>query len=143
MENVAEYYFERLSKSLTPGPVLTELYGALYNFKTTRSEIIMFNKLIKVFGRFTVFFSTIDLAGTYPVRQDNPYPLLYAICKNKFERTHHSAFLRASTPLDKYLENIDKEIEIVEKAWAREKKKEEKAKKKEEKKVEQQKETDG
>jgi hypothetical protein len=82
----------------------------------------MFNKLIKVFGRFTVFFSTIDLAGSYPNRIDNPYALLYTICKNKFERTHNSSFAQSSTPLDKYLDTIDEEIEKVIKAWEKENK---------------------
>lgn len=111
MENSAEFYYEKLKDNANPGAVLAALYCTLYGSDVTRSEIIMFNKLIKVFGRFIVFFSVIDMAGSYPDSVDNPYSLLYTICKRKFEATHVNGNLQSREPLNKFLSNLDREIE--------------------------------
>jgi len=108
-ENVSEYYYEKLNNSVSPGPILAALYGSLYGFTYTRAEIIMMNKLVKIFGRFTVFFSVLDMAGTYPERSDNQYPLLYKICKNKFERTHGGVFIPSHGSLKKFADDVIKE----------------------------------
>lgn len=110
MENSAEFYYEKLKSSDRPGTVLAALYCSLYGIDTTRSEIIMFNRLLKVFGRFTVFFSVIDMVGSYPDNVENPYSMLYTICKRKFEASHAESHLQSREPLDKYISNLDKEI---------------------------------
>jgi hypothetical protein len=115
MENSSEYYYEKLKNSISPGLVLAAMYGVLYDFQQGRSEIIMMNKLIKIFGRFTVFFSILDMVGTYPDKQENVYPLLYTICKKKFENAHSSILTQSSQPLDKYLKNIDKTLDSLSK----------------------------
>lgn len=112
MENASEYYYERLKNDNKPGVVLANLYCNLYKIKTTRSEIMMFNKLLQTFGRYTVFFSVLDAFGSYPDQADDPYPLIYAICKSRFEKAHNNDFSSPSREsLDRIIKGIDKEIE--------------------------------
>lgn len=70
----------------------------------------MFNKLIKMFGRFTVFFAVIDLLGTKQEPPEEPYAYIYSICKRKFEAAHGEATTQAREPLDKYISDIDRQI---------------------------------
>ncbi len=111
MENSAEFYYEKLKNSVTPGTVLASLYCVLYNRDVTRSEIIMFNKLLKIFGRFLVFFAVLDMVGSKPSGIDSPYPYLYEICKRKFEAVHGDSSLQARESLEGYIKNLQKEIE--------------------------------
>lgn len=116
MENSSEFYYEKLKNTTNPGPVLAALFGSLYDIVPTRSEIIMMNRLIKVFGRFTLFFSVLDMAGTYPDKVENPYPLLYTICKRKFEHSHSDSFIQSHESLDKFLDGVEKELNILKKS---------------------------
>lgn len=111
MENSAEFYYEKLKTSLSPGAVIAALYVSNYGGDVGRSEIIMFNKLIKMFGRFTVFFSVIDMIGSMENKPEQPYPYIYTICKRKFEMAHGEANTQSREPLSKYIQDIDKQIE--------------------------------
>lgn len=113
MENSAEYYYEKLKSSISPGAVIAALYCSSYGTEVGRSEIIMFNRLIKMFGRFTVFFAVIDMIGSIQNKPDESYPYIYAICKRKFEAAHGASSTQAREPLDKFLNDLDKQIEKV------------------------------
>jgi hypothetical protein len=113
MENSADFYYEKLTKSLTPGSVVAALYCSTYSKEVGRSEIIMFNKLIKMFGRNIVFFSVIDMAGSMPEPPDEPYPYIYAICKRRFELAHGESTTQSREPLDKFINDINRQIEKV------------------------------
>lgn len=69
----------------------------------------MCNRLIKIFGRFTVFFSIVAMAGTYE-KVDDPFRLLYRICERKFEAAHGEALTQARESLDSYLNSLEKDI---------------------------------
>ena len=111
MENSTEFYYEKLKGSISPGAVVAALYCSAYSIEVGRSEILMFNKLIKFFGRFTVFFSVIDMIGSMEHRPDHPFPYIYTICKRRFEETHGEGSSHVREPLDKYIKDLDKEIQ--------------------------------
>jgi hypothetical protein len=111
MEASSEYYYSQLAKADNPGVILSAFYCGFYGIKQTRSEIIMFNKLLKVFSRFTVFSSVMDLIGSKHMRMEDPYPYLFEICQRKFETTHLDSSLQARESLTKYLEKLDEELE--------------------------------
>ena len=115
LENSSEYYFEKLKSSTNPGAILSAMYCTLYDKEPSRADIIMCNRLIKVFGRFTTFFSIIDMAGSYPELPTNPYPLLYTICKRRFEVSHIDSNINARESLEGYISDMQKEIEKVKK----------------------------
>lgn len=70
----------------------------------------MFNRLVRMFGRFTVFFSVIDMLSMQH-KPDEPYPYIYAICKRRFEAAHGEATTQAREPLDRFISQLDKQIE--------------------------------
>lgn len=114
MENQAEFYYEKLNSKVPPGQVLMEYYRET----TGRQDglgIIMVNKLIKMYGRFTTFFAIQDLAK-YDNLEGNVFPLLLTICKNRFERANNTTFSLAHQPLDKYLKDLDKQREAARKS---------------------------
>ncbi len=120
MENIAEFYYNRLATDPNPAKVLTELYFHVTGKNTTKSEIIMYNKLIKIFGKYTAFFSTLDL-GKYEEGEitGTPYALLYTICKSRFERQTGNSLIPAFEPLDKLVEQIEEEKEKARKRKVR------------------------
>ena len=112
MENEAEFYYEKLKAATDSGKVLREFFRAMTGKDTGRTEIIMINRLIKMFGRFTVYFGIMDLSR-YPTEKliGDLYPLLYTICKSRFEKIHTETFSVSHESLDKYLKEIQKERE--------------------------------
>lgn len=109
MENQAEFYYEKLKSQLNPGQVLLEFYKEVTG-RTDGLGIILVNKLIKMFGRFTTYFAIMELAK-YDKLQGNVFPLLLTICKNRFEKANDIIFSASHESLDKYLRELDKERE--------------------------------
>jgi len=100
MENMLDYYYERLEKDGSrPGNVITSFYGDLFSIKSGRKEIIMFNRLIKIYGRYITFFSVLDLTNVKSLNHGNLYGLLHAICKSRFEKSHPRSTLPSSNSL--------------------------------------------
>lgn len=114
MENQAEFYYEKLKVATNPGQVLLEFFREITGKDAGRSEIIMINKLIKYFGRFLVYFSIMDLSRYEGNLEGNIYPLLYTICKGRFERIHAESFLPSHESLDRTITSLEKEAEAVE-----------------------------
>lgn len=112
MENQAEFYYEKLRVSKEPGKVLLEFYKEIVNENAGRSEIIMINKLVRLFSRFTVYFSIMDLSRYESDKLvGNLYPLLYTICKSRFEKAHNGTIDSAQESLDRILKELEKERE--------------------------------
>lgn len=114
MENQAEFYYEKLKNSVNHGQVLLEFFREITGLDAGRSEIIMINKLIKLFGRFTVYFSILDLVRYEGKLEGNLFPLLYTICRGRFERIHSESFMPSHESLDRTITNLEKDIERVE-----------------------------
>lgn len=109
MENQAEFYYEKLKVSANPGQVLLEFFREITDRDAGRAEIIMINRLIKLFGRFTVYFAIMDLSKyQYEQLNGNLFPLLYTICKGRFDKIHVETFSVSHESLDKYLKEIEK-----------------------------------
>lgn len=111
-ENSSEFYYEKLKDADKPGAVISAFYCALYNVPMSRAIAFMCNRLVSRFGRFTVFFSLLDMAGSYQ-EVINPYPLLSKICTRKFEAAHGDVFSRSHESLDGFLSSLDKELAQV------------------------------
>lgn len=115
MENQAEFYYEKLKATTNSGQVLLEFFREMTNKDAGRSEIILINRLIKIFGRFTVYFAIMELSK-YDKLEGNLYPLLYAICKSRFEKIHDETFSAAHESLDKFLRDVEKERQKVQRS---------------------------
>lgn len=64
-----------------------------------------------MFGRTTVFFSVVDLLGSKQDPPEDAYGYIYAICKRRFESAHGQSTTQSREPLDKYIRDLDKQIE--------------------------------
>jgi hypothetical protein len=111
MENSAEFYYEKLKGTANPGPILAAMLCSLYDAEVTRSDIIICNKLIKTFGRFTTFFSILDMVGSCPDKPQEVYPYLFTICKRKFEAAHFDSTIQSYESLDSFIKGLGREIE--------------------------------
>lgn len=107
-EGLAELFFARLKTTTNPGVVLAQFYGALLNVDYGRSDIISFNRLIKIFGKSIVFFTIIDISRKETFTEF-PYGLIFKICKDKLE-----AILQTEISLSS-LYSLDSRINIMEK----------------------------
>ncbi len=109
-ENLAELFFSKLKTSQTPGVILAQFYGALFNVEYGKSEIIKLSKLTKVFGRNSVFFAIIDLTKGSDFTEF-PYGLIHYICRTKLERNLGAEVTSASfDSLDRSITEAKKEI---------------------------------
>jgi len=114
-ENLAELYYERLRTTTNPGATLANFMCELTGKEPSKSYVIQINKLIRIFDRYNVFFSIIDLSNVRDLK-DNIYPLLYTICRGRFEKQHQSSTVVQFNKLDKELRDIGKDIEKAKKA---------------------------
>jgi hypothetical protein len=110
-ENIAEFYYAKLKDTTNPGLTLATFYQELLGRTITKSEIIMYNRLIKVFGRFTVFLATLDLVNVQNLT-DVPYGLLFKICKDRIEKLSQNDITTASsTDLSRDIASMEREQE--------------------------------
>jgi len=112
MENKAEFYYEKLKSNVEPSVVLREFFTEITGMPVGRTEIIMINKFLKIFGRFTLFFAIMDLANVRELT-GSLHGLLYAICKSRFEKTHGASNVQAFVSLDKQISNLQKQKEKI------------------------------
>jgi len=83
-ENLFEIYRTELLDSKDPGKTLRKLYWELLEVSPNRSDIIMINKLIKVYGRWNVFYAVVEIYGMKnPVLEKNTYGLFKTIIDKK------------------------------------------------------------
>jgi len=109
-EGLSDLYFSKLKTSVNPGVVLAQFYGAIMGLEIGRSEIIMFGKLVKIFGRSSVFFSVIDISRI-DTPKEFPYGLLHHICRTKLEKsTEESLALTSMYSLERKITELEKEI---------------------------------
>ncbi len=115
MENSAEYYYEKLKTADKPGVVLATFYCSLYNLDVSKSEIIMFNKLIRTFSRFVVYFGILDTFGSKSMKPpEEPFPYIYEVCKRRFETVHVDSTIQSREPLDKCIAALNERVEEIE-----------------------------
>lgn len=114
MENISEFYYKNLVPSTTPAVILLQYYSAISDTQGGRSEIIKLNKLIKLFGRFRVFFALMALANsraTLGVDDQFPFGLLFKICRDEIEKQADAESAAvASRDLGKDISMLQKEI---------------------------------
>lgn len=116
MENLYNYYYEQLPKTTNPGRLLTEFFVRLFDLeqKPTRSDFILINRLVKIFGRFIVFFSLVDVAGRENITATSVrdvYGYLFTVCKSKItqqiEPDAYASQVNLEPIVNKYIKQIE------------------------------------
>lgn len=114
MENISEFFYEKLKGATSPGMVLLQFYSAITDTTGGRSEIIKLNRLVKLFGRFSVFFAIMSLGNSkLDLGVDDKFPmgLLFKICKDELEKkSRDDTAMVASRDLSKEIDALQKEI---------------------------------
>jgi hypothetical protein len=122
MENTADFYYEKLGATDKPGSVLAKFYEELFSRAYSVQDIIMFNKLIKVYGKYIPYFAILDLFSYEKAEiSDNMFGLLAYYCKKRLEQKTDIAVLNdayknldnlASKVFDRIEEQRDKPLKI-------------------------------
>ena len=117
MENQAEYYYDQLSTTTNIGLTLAKFYSSIFGTEINRNIIIIMNKLIKMFGRFTVYFAILDMFGMEDRvdNRENPRALLTYFCKKRTEEKYNISLNGSYEDLTKTIKDIEKKMAIVRK----------------------------
>jgi hypothetical protein len=84
-ENLAEEFITKLASTEDSGNILTQFYSRAFDFPFDGRMIGMFRKLIKMYGRYTVFFSLIDIYEMPDVNHQKIFGLIQYFCKKRLE----------------------------------------------------------
>jgi hypothetical protein len=87
-EGLVNIYFKRLivDNEPNPGKILSQFFWELFEVAPKVQDIILFNKLIKLFGREIVFEVVIDSFNINGIDTDKSlYPLFLSMAKRKYE----------------------------------------------------------
>ena len=116
MENISEYYYNLLGKSTNPGVDLAKMYGAIFDIKPERKHFMMFNKLIKVYDRFTIFSAILTVSEMENVDHNKYlYPLFSSIAKKRFEKSTGMANIESMESAEKRIKSLERKIKNLEK----------------------------
>ena len=110
MENIAEYYFEQLHNSTSPGVVLAKLFCQLFDKEINKSDFVTFGRLVKLYGRFITYFAILDFYGVPDANALDPLPLLYFFCKKRLEQKNPEVYNGAYKNLDSKITKLEEEI---------------------------------
>ena len=107
-EALADIYYEKLKDADNPGLTLARFFCELNDREVDREKVILFNRLLKLFGRYTVYFAIMDLYGYSDANIDgNIYGLLSYYCKSRLEKESKNS--SQSENLDDFLSEVEKQ----------------------------------
>jgi hypothetical protein len=108
-ENLADFYFQKLYTEKNVGLLLARFYCEAFDLQINKSIIITFNKLLKMYGRETIFFSIMDMYDMENINHDKIYPLITYLCKRRMEKKYGNEF-STNIDLTSYINNTNKRI---------------------------------
>lgn len=111
MENAAEFFYEQLSTTVNPALVLCRFYGTVFEREYGRSEVIMFNRLLKLYSKYTIYFSILDMSSMDNINfEAGTFGLLSYFCKKRIEQKF-GVQVSNIINLDRDINRIEKDIE--------------------------------
>lgn len=115
MENIADFYYNKLADEQHPGKLLTsmlfEIFPNVNSEKYFRSVLIAINKAIGIYGRYNVYFAILLLSNSRIDFDTFLYPLLSKVILNKFKDEGRASGRLVSIPLEREVERIKKKID--------------------------------
>jgi hypothetical protein len=115
-EGLINIYYKKLiiENDSNPGKVIAKFFWELFEITPRTQDIIMFNKLVKLFGREIVFETVIDSFNISNVDfTKSLYPLYLAIAKRKIEtKDANTQYI----DLSEYFKLVKEKIESIKKS---------------------------
>jgi hypothetical protein len=110
-ENSAEVYYEKLVKSTNPGLILAQFFGNVFSRSIGKTEVILFNRLLRIYGRFVVYFSILDLTSMKELDfNQDLYGILSYFAKKRLDQKY-GIVLVESNDLNRFATSVAKQIE--------------------------------
>ncbi len=114
MENAAELFYEQLSTTTNPALVLSRFYGTVFEREYGRPEVIMFNRLLKLYSKFTIYFSILDMTSMDNINfEAGTFGLLSYFCKKRIEQKFGNASANSLVNLEKDIDRLLKNIDTM------------------------------
>ena len=106
-EALADIYYDKLKDTDNPGLILARFFCELNDKQVDKDKVILFNRLLKLFGRYTIYFAIMDVYGFEGANLDNIYGLLSYYCKSRLEKESKNS--NNSDSLEDFLSEVDKQ----------------------------------
>ena len=118
MENLADYYYQKINTTNKPGTELARFFCELFNKTVNVGDIKLFNRLVTAFGKYTVYFAILDMWTANPDQVlDHNWAALGYYCKRRLEKTNDSPINEdAYKSLESFVKEKEKEAEKLKKA---------------------------
>ncbi len=85
-ENIGTEFYEILKDCTNPGVELVKFYGKLFSIKPNFRKVTpLIGKLVRLYGRKTVFLALTDMYFVRDIKHENIFPLVKYLCKKRFE----------------------------------------------------------
>jgi hypothetical protein len=91
IEDLANDYIQKLEIADNPGSILTKFYSELFDLPYDVRMIGQFNKCVKLYGRFTVFMSLMDMYDIQDLNHQKIFSLIIYLCKKRFNMENSDA----------------------------------------------------
>lgn len=111
-ENLAGSFHERLKTDTNPVSVLVSFYAELFSRPFDVKLIGPIARLVKLYGRDSVFYAILSIEGMEDLNHSNIYPLLRYICNKKLEERKDG---QSHEDLTSYVASVKKKTEKVSK----------------------------
>lgn len=116
MENIADYYYDKLDDSDNVGKLLTQMIFKIFEVdsdKHYQKVIRSVNKAIKVFGKYNVYFSILAMSSMEVSFDSSIYPLLSTIILRRLRSDGKASKLQLSHNFSLEINKIDKNIKKI------------------------------
>lgn len=112
-ENLVDIYYEKLGSQGSPNVTLARFYEELFYLPFSRANLVMFGRLVKVYGRYIPFFAILDLYSYEGADLSKEmFGLLSYYCKRRVENRSANIVLNdAYKDLEKRTKTLLDEIE--------------------------------
>ena len=107
-ENIASYYLKDLDTETNPGNLLANFFWELFSKSPDLKDIVMMNKIIRLYGRELTFYSILDAYDVEDADVENAYPLLVYMIKNRLSKREN---INPSKDMTEYLSKLKNQIE--------------------------------
>lgn len=108
MENIAEEFYAKLTDNNNPGLLLATFFSIMFNEDLKVDNIKLFNRLIKIYGRESVFFSILDCTGVRDFTVNDPFGIISYFCKKRLQNKKDAEKILDVSKIEKDIDKLKK-----------------------------------